>query len=158
MSPAYANKNKILKSSNTCRRPAIDHEDKYFCGRYVNETVALEMEANIVKRLSEEVATQERELLLMTATSLGGCQEREDFVSKPGIPPSILFVHLFNSRSLGVVMEPACLPCVGIAVACLPKTIRSTLQEFLVLHKVKLALTGLTLPSSAVLLLAEIFK
>lgn len=75
----------------------------------------------------------------MTATSLGEHKHQEGFASKAGTPPSILFVPLFQSRSVEVSAEPACLPSVGIAIARFPKTLRNALQEFLTLHKVMLA-------------------
>ncbi|GMH43712.1 hypothetical protein BSKO_11634 [Bryopsis sp. KO-2023] len=121
------------------RRPVIDPEDDYFCGRFINATIALELEADVVARVAELVASQEREILSNCSSTLTAKsnQAAETFATSPGVSASLGFVPLFTMRRHSVADDPAFFPCIGSSICQFPRLVRQVVGQFTSIHQVQ---------------------
>ncbi|GAX75360.1 hypothetical protein CEUSTIGMA_g2804.t1 [Chlamydomonas eustigma] len=131
----------------TFRRPSICPEAGYFATSYIESTVSIELEAELVGRLTAAVAQQQRSAM---ATAFTSAQAAAAAASKPvavgqawslGLPASVLYGELYGSGSeRSLMQEGAVLPAVGAAAAALPALIRKVVGTLADVHQVRAAL------------------
>eukprot|EP00798_Chlamydomonas_sp_ICE-L_P018323 gene18323-24785_t len=129
------------------RRPQFALEDGYFAGRYINATVCLDMEANLVAQLSSAVAKQERQALtnmFMSAARAHAAEEHGEVVSVVygGVLATTIHRGLMQeggflpSVGAAVAQEGGFLPSVGAAVSQIPAILRKLVSDFAEVHQI----------------------
>jgi hypothetical protein len=133
-------------TAHACRRPNIALGDGYFPARYINETLAVDMEAELVSQLSSAVHRSAAEQIAIAhdagcaAAAAGGNPAPGLWQAywKAGMSSAVVYggqMRGWASRSLW--QEGAQVPGVGAAAAALPACIRDTVNRMADLHQIR---------------------
>lgn len=152
-----------LHTNSVHRRPIVELDDGYFAGRYINATLALELETTLLTQLTTAVHAAHREHLARMYTSAASAAAVSGSGSDPSVtspahgvvpppqPGTSTSLHWHSGLPAGIeyggllaglaprtpMMEGALMPCIGSAAAQLPSVLRRVVSALADVHQVR---------------------